>query len=487
MESDLNESRVSREMLIFEEAPVLQAIAHLAVPTIFGQIILVFYNMADTFFIGMTGSDEKLTAVTVCIPAFMFLSAISNLFGVGGASEISRALGRHNRRRARAACVFAFYGCLLATVLYSLGTWLFLDPYIDLLGGLHPEAHEMCRSYLLSTVVLGGLGASMNALLAHLVRSEGRSMQASAGIMGGGILNMLLDPLFMFVLLPPGFEVLGAGLATALANWLATAYFLLLLWLNRRRSVLSLAPAGRVPDRELAVSILSVGLPACIMTFMENVSYALLDRLLAAGGTTVQAGVGVAKKVNMLAHCTVRGMTQGVLPLIAYNYAAKNHERMWSVIRASVAIAVGMAGVWTAVSIVFARPLIGLFIQSDGPSLQYGVIFLRILCLGGPFSACAYTFISFFQAVKQSLRSFVLALLRKGIVDMPLMLILGRVIPIYGVVMATPLADVVCCVCAIVMFRGFVRQHHRLVENNEPVPEATPVNETPLPMDPGGG
>ncbi len=482
MNTGIDEIKLSKETVLFESAPVLKAIAKLAVPTILSQVVLVFYNMTDTFLVGMTGSDEKLTAITICTPAFMFLSAISNLFGVGGASEISRSLGRHNGRRARAACSFAFYGCLLLTVVYSLGTLLFLDPYVELLGGLHPEVRALGRSYLISAVVFGGVGASMNALLGHLVRSEGRSLQASVGIMGGAVLNILLDPLFMFVLLPPGSEVLGAGVATALSNWLAALYFLFLLRHNRRRSVLSLRFDKRSFDRDLSVSILSVGLPACVMTLMENVSYALLDRLLAVGGAAVQAGVGVAKKVNMLAHCSIRGMAQGVLPLIAYNYAAKNHSRMWRSIRYSVAIAVIIASFWTAVSIVFARPLIGLFIQNDGPSLEYGVVFLRIFCLGGPFSACAYTFISFFQAVKQSSRSFVLALLRKGIVDMPLMLILGGALPIYGVVAATPLADVVCCVASLLMFRGFVTRLDRQGQD----PPAGPVDRAPLPMGPGG-
>jgi Na+-driven multidrug efflux pump len=432
----------------------------LAVPTVFGQIILVIYNMADTFFIGLTGSDIKLTAVTVCMPAFMFLSAISNLFGVGGASEVSRSLGRRELRRAGDAAAFAVWGCVGMTLLYSLGAWVLLDPYVNILGGFHVGVHQLARGYLISTVVLGGIGTSMNALLAHLVRSEGRSSQASIGIMMGGILNMLLDPLFMFRLLPPGNEVLGAGIATGLSNFIAMLYFVVILYKNRRASALRFRPTKRLLDRDLALTIFSTGLPACIMTLFENISYALLDRLMASNGTSVQAGIGVAKKVNMLAHCIVRGMTQGVLPLIAYNYAARNYKRMHAVVRLSVSISVFLAGLCMAACLAFSYELVGVFIQHGGDSLYYGARFLRILCVGGPFSACAYTFISFFQAVGSGGRSFILAILRKGILDMPLMLVLTRVWPAYGTVWATPITDVVCCAVAIVLFRIFITRAH---------------------------
>ena len=213
-----------REKTLFEDVPVLEAIFKLAVPTVVGQIILVLYNMADTFFIGLTGSDAMITAATVCMPAFMFLQAISNLFGVGGASVISRALGARDLQRAKDTASFAFWGCAALTLVYSLGAWLFAGPFVDLLGGSNPLVHDYAVEYLTCTVVIGGLATSLNALLAHLVRSEGRSLQASIGVALGGVMNIALDPLFMFVLLPRGYETLGAAIATALSNAIALVF-----------------------------------------------------------------------------------------------------------------------------------------------------------------------------------------------------------------------------------------------------------------------
>ena len=446
------------EARLFEQCPVVRAVLSLAVPTVISQVILVIYNMADTFFIGQAGSDAMITAVTVCMPAFMFLSAVSNLFGIGGAGVIARAMGADSPQRARNAAAFAFWGCAAVTLAYSLAAGLLMDAFVDLLGGSDPAVHgDACR-YLLWTVVLGGTATSMNALLGHLVRSEGHSLQAGFGIALGGLLNIGLDPLFMFALLPRGSEVLGAGIATMLSNLIAAVYFMTVMRRNRGRSALSLRPCRAALSDGVPAEVLATGLPACLMTLCENASYAVLDNLMALSGTAAQAGLGVAKKVNMLAHCMARGMAQGVLPLIGYTYASGNHRRMRAAIRISAAMSVSLAAAWMAASLLFDRRLVGVFIRHASDSALYGARFLRILCLGGPFSACAYAILSFFQAVGESRKSFLLAILRKGVLDIPLMFLLLKAAPPCGIVWATPVADVLCCGASLALFAAFLRQ-----------------------------
>ena len=450
------------ERALFESKPILSAILKLAVPTVIGQIILVVYNIADTFFVGMTGNDAMVTAVTICMPAFMFLSAISNLFGIGGASVISRALGAGDFRRAGHAARFSFWGCLLTSVAYAAGAAMFLSPFVNLLGGGDAEVHSLAREYLWITVVTGGSFAAMGTLLAHLVRSEGRSIHASAGVAMGGLLNLALDPLFMFALLPPGREVVGAALATATSNLISAAYFAAILRQNRACSALRFRPSPGMLREGVPGAVLACGLPACLMTLFENISYAVLDNLMAAGGVAMQAGIGVAKKVNMLAHCTVRGMAQGVLPLISYNYASGHFERMRRAVLISTGISIKLASACMAVNLALGERFVGVFIHGGAESLTYGTRFLRILCLGCPFSACAYAVISFFQAVGCGLRSFLLATLRKGLLDIPLMFLLRAVDPVCGIVWATPIADAACCAAAICLFAAFLRRHANL-------------------------
>ena len=438
-----------KEKELFERKPILSAIMSLALPSILGQIILVIYNMADTYFVGLAGSDSMITAVTVCTPAFMFLSAISNLFGVGGASVIARALGGQDLRRVRGTFCFAFWGCVVLTAVYCVLAGLFSDAFIRFLGGGNPTVHANAKGYLMIAVVWGGLATSVNTLLSHLIRAQGYSFQASLGIALGGVLNVILDPIFMFVIFKPGSEVLGAAAATAVSNALALLYFLLILIQKRDRLVISVRPAVHMLQEGIPRDVISVGIPACLMTFCENLSYSVLDHLMAASGTAAQAGIGVAKKVNMLSHCIVRGMTQGVLPLIGYCYASHNEVRMKKTFSFSVAISLGISLICMGACLLFSRPLIRIFVQNESDSLYYGMAFLKILCIGAPFSAFAYSTISFFQAVGRGKSSLVLALLRKGILDIPLMFILGRFLPTYGYVWATPGADVLCCLTAV--------------------------------------
>ncbi|MBR1409414.1 MAG: hypothetical protein IJ573_11095 [Clostridia bacterium] len=436
---------------LFENTSVFKAIARLAVPTMIGQIILVIYNMADTFFVGQTGSDAMLAGVTVCMPAFMLLSAISNLFGVGGASAISRSLGRRETGRAYRCASFSFYGCLVTTLLYSLGVFLLIDPFVDLLGGSHSEVHSLAAEYLTVTVVLGGTATAMNALLAHLLRSEGRSFHAAIGVILGGLLNIALDPLFMFVILPRGREVFGAALATSLSNVIALLYYVAVLAKGRHKSVLRFIPEARALADGIPAEILSVGLPAFMMTTCENVSYAVMDALTAGHGLIYQAGLGVAKKINMLAHCAVRGIAQGALPLIAYNCAAGNDKRMKDAIRLTSVSAVAAATVCMVISLSATRPLVEAFIHTQAAA-ECGEAYLRILCLGCPFSALAYVMISFFQAVKEGKTSLILALARKGVLDIPMLFIFNLLLPPFGLAWATPIADSVCCIMAVLYF-----------------------------------
>ena len=446
-----------RERALFSKMPVMTAIRKLALPTIAGQIILVIYNMADTFFIGLTGDDAKITAVTICLPAFMFLSAIANLFGVGGAGEASRSLGSKDNERAGETCAFSFWGCAVLTLVYVAAAVILRHPFLNAMGGGAPDVHRFANVYLLVTVGIGGLGTAMNMVTAHLFRAEGRSLDASIGIVIGSILNIVLDPIFMFVLLPPGKEVLGAALATAVSNWIALL-IMIVLQIRRRKNTVLRFHLPLHADRGLVRGVLSTGLPACVMTLFENISYACMDRLMMANGTAAQAGLGVAKKINMLAHATVRGLTQGVLPLIAYNYAARNHQRTNKVIRYTVLIAFSIGTACMIACLTLSRPLVGIFLE-PGQSRTAGALFLRILTVGGPFSACAYTFISFFQAVKRPKKALLLALLRKGILDIPMMFVFRLFAPLTGIVIATPVADILCCLTSFTLFLSYYRKH----------------------------
>ena len=470
---------------LFEKQPVLKAIFSLAIPSIIGQLILVIYNMTDTFFIGQAStmidsslSSELVAGVTICMPVYMILSAISNLFGIGAASVISRSLGKGNAWRAKNSSRFAFYSCLLTTIIYCLLVLLISAPLANFLSGNAPETARFAREYILYCIVIFGVPTALNTLFSHLLRAQGKSLHASIGIAIGGILNCALDPLFMFVIFPIEKAAIAAALATGVGNLVALIYYLVLFIISRKKLVISLKFSKKIFSEGIPGEVIKVGTPACLMTLCENISYMILDNLVGtviiAKGATKEAltqsaaalaGVGVAKKINMLAHSIVRGMTQGVLPLIGYNKSSGNRKRMSKVVYASGGISLAVASVCMVVSLIFSRPLSEIFVH-EHLSIFRASEFLTILCIGAPFSAAGYTVISFFQACGKAWRSLILALLRKGIMDIPMMLIFYFVAIASGdnhgpelIVWATPIADMVCCVVSLILFYVYLKNH----------------------------
>ena len=197
----------------------------------------------------------------------------------------------------------------MTTAVYCLLVLAFRPVFLKLIGAGTASVLDYASSYLLITVIAGGAGSSMSILFSHIIRSTGSSFAASAGIALGGLLNIALDPLFMFVLLPPGNEVTGAALATAISNTISLLFFIILLLKRKRRSgpvtILSLPDKSMLKDR-IPSEIMLTGIPACVMTLVENISDEVMEKLISFYGVEMRAGVVVAKKINMLTLSIVR-------------------------------------------------------------------------------------------------------------------------------------------------------------------------------------
>ncbi|MBR5381772.1 MAG: hypothetical protein IK136_04030, partial [Oscillospiraceae bacterium] len=248
---------------IFESMPVPKALAALAIPTIVSQLITMIYNFADTFFIGRTNDPYKVAAATLAFLLYFNLNALSNLFGVGGGSLISRLLGRKMDAEARTVCAFSFYAAILITAAYSLCCFVWRAPLLRLLGA-SDQTLGYASSYVFWVVVIGGIPSSLSMTMAHLLRSEGYAGYASFGLGMGGILNTLLDPLFMFVLLKPGMEVTGAALATMISNLCTLSFFAVIFVRLRGKTVLSASPGLVVSGARYIGEILATGFPSAL-------------------------------------------------------------------------------------------------------------------------------------------------------------------------------------------------------------------------------
>lgn len=443
-------NQTDREAL-FTTAPVGRAVLSLAVPTVIAQLITVVYNMADTFFIGQLGDPNQVAAATLAMPMFVLLTGFANLFGIGGASLIARCLGKGQQEKAKKTASFCLWGAGTVALVYGLGVIALENALLPLLG-TDEATRDYCARYLFWTVGVGAVPTVLSAALAHLIRAEGSSGKASFGVAMGGILNMLLDPVFIFLL---KLEIAGAAIATMLSNTAATGYFLALILKNRKTSVIT--PAHFTLGEGIPGEVLAVGLPSFCMTCMSTLSNLTLNKIVAGYANEAVAGMGIAKKIDLLAFAIAQGMTQGTLPLIGFNYSSGNRARMTQALKVLLidSLVVALGGM--ALMFFAATPITRCFID-DTATVTFGRTFLRIVSLACPTTALNFLAITLFQATGKRAQPMLLSLLRKGGLDIPLMLLFRRTLGIQGIAWATPLADALALLAAIALTVPYLKR-----------------------------
>lgn len=430
---------------LFERLPVRQAVRRQIVPSIISQMVTLIYGFADTYFVGLLNEPRQNAAITLVYPSFVMLTAISNLFGVGGASLIARSLGKKQEDAAREISSVAFWFGLGAAILFALGFFCMMHPVLSLCGATE-KTYPLARGYALGAVLLGGPFVILSALLANLLRAEGRAGAASFGISAGGILNMVLDPFFI---LPQflGLGAAGAGAATALANMASAAFFLIVILRRQRASVLTVSPKYLRRAAAHLRPILVMGLPSALQYALTVVAIGAQSAFVAKYAVEATAALGIVKKLDQLPLYFSIGVANGLLPLLAYNSAAGNHTRRRQAFAYGVSISLGFSLFCVAVYEVFAPQLCGLFIL-DAQTVQYGGAFLRRMVTAMPFMSLCYPMIIQFQALGRTKEALLVSVLRKGVLDVPLLFLMDGLWPLYGCMWVQPVVDLISLLVA---------------------------------------
>ena len=443
----------TKEEVLFEEAPVRLAVLSLVIPTVISQLITVIYHMADTFFIGQIGDPDQVAAVSLCMPMFVFLTGLANLFGIGGSSLMARSLGLGDQKKARQTAAFSRWTAALVALFYGVLLFIASQGLLPLVGA-DAETYGFCSEYIFWVITIGAVPTVLNQTLAHLVRAEGHSAQASFGVALGGVLNIILDPIFIF---PLGLKIAGAAIATMISNVISMLYFILLLMKKQDEKGVSFDSRLYTWGRGIPKEVLLVGLPSFLMNLMGVLSNTTINKLMSGYSNAAIAGIGIAKKIDMLSFAIATGMSQGVLPLIAYNYSARNIRRMKAALKVDFLISFSIAVVATVLLFTCAGPIVQAFIN-DAETVSYGRLFQRIICITGPCISVTMLAITAFQSVGKKLQPTVLSLMRKGGLDIPFMLILNAAVGVRGIVWATPIADLCAMTVAVILFVPFWRQ-----------------------------
>ena len=448
----------SKKIDLFENSSIPLAVAKLSVPAVMSTIVMVIYSLADTYFVGCLKSQTESSAVTLAAPALLAFNAVTNLFGVGGSSLMSRCLGSREYDKVKKTSSFCFYISLGLALLISLSVFIFNTPFLHLLGA-EASNIDATRKYVFWTVILGAIPAIGNVILSNIIRSEGESLHASVGVISGCILNIVLDPIFVWPKFI-GMGAAGAGCATFVSNLIACIYILGVMFVKRKKLVVTINPKYFRFDGQIIKGVLSVGVPAAIQNLLNVTGTLILNRFTGKYGVAAVTAMGNAHRVNMLPLYLTMGMTQGIMPLISYNYSNGNIKRMKKailfVLSLSVVIAVALTAVIYAGSEKFIRVLL-----NDEEVVMHGTVLLREMSLGILFLAVDFMAVAVFQAIGKGIYSLIFAILRKIVLEIPAIVILNMIIPLYGMGYAQVVSEAVLSVAALLMLVKIFKQENK--------------------------
>ena len=441
---------------LFEKMPVPKALLTMSVPTIVSQLITLVYNMADTWFIGRAGNPYMVAASSLVATVFLMAGSLANLFGVGGGGLMVRLLGSGNRAEARKAASWTLLASAVSGLAFSLLCLIFMNPLLRMLGA-SDHTIGYARQYLIFVVVIGGVATICSTSMSFLLRNAGYAREAAFGLSIGGLLNIALDPLFMFVILPDGYQVAGAGAATMLSNVFSVCYFLRVYRRIREESVLEIPRRAERLQPESYKSIFSVGIPAALSVFLYDLTNIVINRLSASHGDIELAAIGIVLKIERLPLNIGIGICLGMIPLIAYNYARGNLKRMNGFFNTARIAGLCCAAICLLVYRFFAGRIIAAFI-SDAETIRLGKEFLQVRCFAPPFMFLSFNMVNFMQAVDRGKESFWLAAIRQIGLNIPILFLLNALFGMMGIVWTQATADFINVIISYIIYARVIRE-----------------------------
>lgn len=437
---------------LFETMPVLSALMRMAMPAIASQLVTLIYNVADTWFIASTDNPYMVAASSLVLTIFFMMTALATLFGTGGGTIMVQLMGSGDEEEARKAASLSVVLSAVTALIFSVACLVFMDPLLRALGA-SDNTIGYARQYLFFVVVLGGVPTVLSQAMSTMVRNAGYSRKAGFGLSMGGVLNVILDPIFMFVIMPDGYEVMGAAIATMLSNMIALIYFIGVYTKLKGSSILELPKKVEHIRRESMRAIFAVGLPAAASILLYDLTNVMINRLAAFHGDIALAAMGIVLKVERLPLNICIGICLGMTPLIAYNFASGNRERMKAFFSTARIYGLIVSLLSLVMYRVFANDIMRAFI-ADAETVRLGTEFLRVRCFAPAFMFLSFHMVHYMQSVKRGGVSFCLAAIRQLCLNIPILLILNRLFGVMGIVWTQVIADIIN-VCA-----SYVIYHH---------------------------
>ncbi len=429
-----------RIFTLSEENPY-KAVVKLGVPLICGMFVMVLYNYVDTYFIGLMDDEFQLAAVNFAYPVMMITVAISNMVGTGAASLIARSLGAGKKELADHTVTSGIVLTIINSLVVTAAGLIFLDKIVALLGA-KVNTFTPTKEYV-GIILIGTVFTMGNYTLGQLLRSEGSVKFSIIGMMAGTVVNLVLDPIFIFTL---KMAIRGAAIATILGNAVGTLISVALYVSGKT----ILRPSSKYirPTSEILKEIFWVGVPASLETLLTSVAYIVNNNLAVAYGELTVAAMGVAQKIMTVGNYIYQGFAAGVQPLMGYNYGAGNRDRMRKCFRAGL-IVVSCTELFVMVIFFFFAPqLIGIFTDSE-EVIDIGTRVLRTIMFILPFVGAVSMSRMSFQAMGKPVYAFCITLVRQLFLYVPLLLILNHFFGFGGMLWAQPVTEVIMMAASV--------------------------------------
>lgn len=430
-------------MYYLEEACVSKAIAHMAIPMILGMVANMIYNITDAYFIGKLESTSMMASITLALPFVTILMALGEIFGIGGSTYISRLLGENKMDEVKKASSISLYLSLLSGIVFMLICLFVLSPILKVLGATG-ETLRHTKDYII-VLTMGSPFVIANFTLAQTIRGEGASTESMIGMIISVVVNIVLDPAFIFLL---KMDVMGAAVATVIGNICAFIYYI--YYIKNKSPVQSVSIKDFAPTKKIIFSIFKIGMSAFLLSGFLIVSSLMFNNYAVIYGDYVVAAFGVANRVCQVADFIGMGIYMGVIPLIAFSYSSNNIGRLNKVLKVTMLYLVSITILIGTILFLFRTQIFEIF-TTDESVITVGATILEALLISTLFAGIAGFITSMYQAFGKGIQSNIMSVTR-GIVLIPIIIIGNNLFELKGVIWSMTGAEIVACAIGIILW-----------------------------------
>lgn len=429
---------------LFEKANISKAYFTMALPVVFSMVISLVYNMADTYFVAKTQNTSLVAGVSLCAPIFTLMIALGDIFGIGGSSVISRLFGQKRNEEAKNVSGFCLYAAFICGILVTFLMFILRNPILNFLG-VNSETYVYAVQYY-NIIAFGSTFIIVSLTPSNLIRTQGLATLSMIGTVSGSILNIILDPIFIF-----GFNMGAKGAALASVIGYVFSDILLIYITKTKANRLTVSFQKTKIEKKEFQDIFTIGIPASVTNLMSSIGVALTNRYLVAYGNENVAAMGIALKVNMIILLIMVGFAFGAQPLLGFNYGAKNKKRLHEFIRFDLLVEIIFA-VFTAILLSAFAPIIIKAFMNDAQIIQTGSLMLRLLVVSSPFVGIILVFTTLFQSEGKALPALILSISRQGIIYAICIVILSRLFAFNGILISQAISDILTALLAILIY-----------------------------------